>query len=533
MSMKKMSIILTLAVVVVGFVLSAQALVGPALIADLSDNGRTRQVTSVTIQSAPNPAIAIDEEQVLVPSSVFPGIGIGINYTSATVTIENLLTTPTLQQIGYTTPTLEQIGYTTPTLQQIGYTTPTLQQIGYTTPTLEQIGYTTPTLQQIGYTTPNLQQVMEVAQETSRTIRFDGPDGLDDYDGLPLVSWLGTFSEDGEFRAIMGESPEGPLGIIFRYSPPTSFPVISDIKNAVAFQANNVFFSENAIVRGQIFESDNHVPNVTEIVAGSGLSRTINGSTVTLSAIPPAMPTLQQIGYTTPTLQQITDAGDTTTRTINANRLATSTTLRMNGLATDPAGVQSGDQWFRSSDQRFVASYAGIRVVRGGTFTSLNPANVQPTLVSEFSDAVISGSEFNIDKTAFNQLPAGQSRSFRVRMGFAVDQTGSPGTASPVFILNENETPILTLGTGDVPWPQLGSNDFGMYSLEYTITCDNTNVWYTGFVASDTGQTRGYSGIAYNVGPFADGLTGRVRWFNTGSQGVSVEVTSCIVELLD
>jgi hypothetical protein len=372
---------------------------------------------------------------------------------------------------------------------------------------------------------------MEVAQETSRTIRFDGPDGLDDYDGFPLLSWLGTFGEDSESRAIMGESPEGPLGIIFTYSSPTS--LFGNFKNSVGFQANNVIFSENAIVRGQIFESENHVPNVTEIVAGSGLSRTINGSTVTLSAIPPAMPTLEQIGYTTPTLQQITDAGDTTTGTINAKVLATSTTLRMNGLATDPADVQSGDQWFRSSDQRFVASYADIRVVRGGTLYALNPANVQPTLVSEFSNAAISGSEFNIDKTVFNQLPAGQSRSFRVRMGFAVDQTGSPGTASPVFILNENETPILTLGTGDVPWPQLGSNDFGMYSLEYTITCDNTNVWYTGFVASDTGQTRGYSGVAYNVGPFADGLTGHVRWYNTGSQSVGVEVTSCIVELLD
>jgi hypothetical protein len=234
-----------------------------------------------------------------------------------------------------------------------------------------------------------------------------------------------------------------------------------------------------------------------------------------------------------PTLQQVTNAGDTTTRTINANRLATSTTLRMNGLTADPSGVQAGDQWYRSSDQRFVAQHTvAVPVSRGGMVFSPEPGGLNPTTVPGFDTYVIDATDFNIEKSIINSLPLGQTRSFRIRIGMEIDQTASPGTASPSLLLGDSGQEIELRGALAWPWPQLSSADYAMYSVEYTITTDGTNVWYTGFVASDAGQVIGYAGSS-NAGSFSNGLSGRVRWYNGGNGEVTVTVKALTVEVLD
>jgi hypothetical protein len=166
---------------------------------------------------------------------------------------------------------------------------------------------------------------------------------------------------------------------------------------------------------GPITEATIPVPNVNEIVAGSGVSIGVSGSTVTISATSSG----------TPTLQQVTTAGNTTTLTVNANRLATSTTLRLQQLSADPSGAVDGDGWFRSDTQRFQDQRGSSVLSRPGTLYSLDTV-----------DSVSVGSGNTDVFPSIATIPAGLTtagpRTFRISIGGYWTNGGIPSSPNVI-----------------------------------------------------------------------------------------------------
>jgi len=384
------------------------------------------RATSVTIQDGPNAAVAVGLEQLIVPSSVLAGSNVSVSRTTSTVTVNVVVPT--------TTQTIVAAGDGIAVSVDDG-TTYTVSNTGLlTTPTLEQLGYTTPTLAGLGYTTPTLQLVTDQGNETARAIGIAG--GLVGNDAI-ISGGFNAIASGGNAIALGGNSLATTEGIaiggsssstgvdsiaigtlatsldqnavslgLFSLATTNSVAIgngagafgESDImigagsfgsagaSGKIAIGDSSAAFAQNAIALGtgvsntnpstfatyglqsntlettatgtlwssELKENGEHVPNVTEIVAGSGLSRSINGSTVTLTNTGLlTTPTLAQVGYTTPSLQQVTAMGNTSTFAINANNLASSNALWLNPINANPVSPMAGLSWFRGDDSQF------------------------------------------------------------------------------------------------------------------------------------------------------------------------------------
>jgi hypothetical protein len=220
----------------------------------------------------------------------------------------------------------------------------------------------------------------------------------------------------------------GGAGMSTQYLPsggPTSSfsSVVLDNTANLQFVTDNGATTTRTITAGNYVRADGITTQIMlgeyDVFAGTGIGITAFGT---------GQITIRNTGVVSEadTLQTVTNRGDTTTRTINANRLATSTTLRLQQLSADPSGVVDGDGWFRNDTQRYQDQRGGSVLSRPGTLYSLD-ATEDVTVFSGGNTDFFPG---------IASIPAALTtvgpRTFRISIGGYWTNGGIPGSPNVI-----------------------------------------------------------------------------------------------------